>query len=72
MDSTTEADGRTRIKVEKNSSIEAISVPGLLSRIARAYPEHIALVSRPEPSGKKISYTYKFVTNILMHLIIIS
>ncbi|XP_043474001.1 very long-chain-fatty-acid--CoA ligase bubblegum isoform X2 [Leptopilina heterotoma] len=63
VDSTTEPDGRTRIKVEKNSSIEAISVPGLLTRIARAYPEHTALVSRPEPSGKKISYTYKEYEN---------
>lgn len=61
MDTTTAANGRIRIKVEKNNVIESISVPGLLKKIAKNYPENIALVSRPEPSGKRISYTYKFV-----------
>ncbi|XP_051175143.1 very long-chain-fatty-acid--CoA ligase bubblegum isoform X1 [Leptopilina boulardi] len=59
VDTTTAANGRIRIKVEKNNVIESISVPGLLKKIAKNYPENIALVSRPEPSGKRISYTYK-------------
>lgn len=59
VDTTSDASGRIRIKVEKDVAIEPISVPGLLKKIAKTFPEHVALISRPEPNGKRISYTYK-------------
>ncbi|KAF7405424.1 hypothetical protein HZH66_004330 [Vespula vulgaris] len=57
---TTEANGRIRIQLgEDINATLPVSVPGVLSAIAKKYPDQIALVSRPGPDGTNTIYTYK-------------
>lgn len=59
---TTEANGRIRIQLgEDINATLPVSVPGVLSAIAKKYPDQIALVSRPGPDGTNTTYTYKLV-----------
>ncbi|CAK9830889.1 Long-chain-fatty-acid--CoA ligase ACSBG2 [Anthophora retusa] len=57
----TKPDGRVRIRLRKedNDSNLPVSVPGLLSRIAKSYPDHVAIVSRPDIMGERKKYTYR-------------
>ncbi|CAK9800207.1 Long-chain-fatty-acid--CoA ligase ACSBG2 [Anthophora plagiata] len=59
--SSTKLDGRVRIRLRKedNDSSLPVSVPGLLSRIAKNYPDHVAIISRPDITGERKTYTYK-------------
>ncbi|KOC68404.1 Long-chain-fatty-acid--CoA ligase ACSBG2 [Habropoda laboriosa] len=54
-------DGRVRIQLKKedNDSSPPLSVPGLLSSIAKKHPNHVALVSRCDTMGKRKKYTYR-------------
>lgn len=63
MDYTTEPDGRVRISLDEEgpNSREPISIPGLLTKIAKTYPDQIAMVSRPDDNGKRTTFTYKLV-----------
>ncbi|XP_017763561.1 PREDICTED: very long-chain-fatty-acid--CoA ligase bubblegum isoform X2 [Eufriesea mexicana] len=58
---TTKPDGRVRIELneEYSNSEPPISIPGLFSKIAKTYPDHIALVSRPDAENHSKTYTYK-------------
>ncbi|XP_018348118.1 PREDICTED: long-chain-fatty-acid--CoA ligase ACSBG2-like [Trachymyrmex septentrionalis] len=57
-DTTCNADGRVRIKLDNNSYLP-VSIPGVLTRTAKLYPDHIALVSRPDANGKRTTYTFQ-------------
>ncbi|CAD6224814.1 GSCOCG00005566001-RA-CDS [Cotesia congregata] len=61
VDTTWEPNGRVRIKYDRENfnSREFISVPGLLMRTAKKYPDHVALVSRVGVDGKRRTYTYR-------------
>ncbi|XP_043283437.1 very long-chain-fatty-acid--CoA ligase bubblegum-like isoform X2 [Venturia canescens] len=60
VDSTSEANGRVRIKYEKcDRNHDVISVPGLLMKTAKEYGDHPALVSVPGPDGRRKTWTYK-------------
>ncbi|XP_014609244.1 PREDICTED: long-chain-fatty-acid--CoA ligase ACSBG2 isoform X1 [Polistes canadensis] len=60
VDVTTEANGRVRIQLgEDINATLPISIPGLLSSIAKKYPDHLALVSQPGLDGTNTTYTYK-------------
>ncbi|XP_036139807.1 very long-chain-fatty-acid--CoA ligase bubblegum [Monomorium pharaonis] len=61
VDSTCDANGRVRIKLDSNgpNSCMPISIPGLLTKTAKLYPNHIALVSRPDDNGKRTMYTFQ-------------
>ncbi|XP_033218874.1 very long-chain-fatty-acid--CoA ligase bubblegum-like isoform X2 [Belonocnema kinseyi] len=65
LDTTSDADGRVRIKLDSEgpNSHEPISVPGLLSRTVKTYPNQIALVTRAGPDGKRKSFTYREYEN---------
>lgn len=58
---TTEPHGcvRIRLNCEGVNSAPPISVPGLLSSVAKKYPDQIALVSRSDENGQRKKYTYK-------------
>ncbi|XP_046814921.1 very long-chain-fatty-acid--CoA ligase bubblegum isoform X1 [Vespa crabro] len=57
---TTEANGRIRIQMgEGINATLPTSIPGLLSGIAKKFPDQIALVSRPGLDGTNTTYTYK-------------
>ncbi|XP_018376154.1 PREDICTED: long-chain-fatty-acid--CoA ligase ACSBG2-like [Trachymyrmex cornetzi] len=60
-DSTCNADGRVRIKLDSNesNSYQPVSIPGALTKTAKLYPNHIALVSRPDVNGKRATYTFQ-------------
>ncbi|KAG5328577.1 ACBG2 ligase, partial [Acromyrmex charruanus] len=60
-DITCNADGRVRIKLDNNgsNSYQPESIPGVLTRTAKLYPDHIALVSRPDVNGKRTTYTFQ-------------
>ncbi|XP_018376152.1 PREDICTED: very long-chain-fatty-acid--CoA ligase bubblegum-like isoform X2 [Trachymyrmex cornetzi] len=59
-DTTCNADGRVRIKLDSNesNSYQPVSIPGVLTKTAKIYPDHIALVSRPDVNGKRTTYTF--------------
>ncbi|XP_072752863.1 very long-chain-fatty-acid--CoA ligase bubblegum [Anoplolepis gracilipes] len=61
VDTACEANGRVRIKLDKNgcNSCVPISIPGVFTKTANLYPNHIALVSRPDVNGKRTTYTYR-------------
>lgn len=61
VDTTCEADGKIRIKLDKNgyNSSMPMSVPGVFTKTTNLYPDHIALVSRPGVDGKRTMYTYR-------------
>lgn len=53
---TSRADGRVKLIHEP---YEALSIPGLLSQMARKYAYHPALVSRPDQYGVRKVYNYE-------------
>ncbi|KMQ85684.1 long-chain-fatty-acid-- ligase acsbg2 [Lasius niger] len=61
VDITCEANGKTRIKLDKNghNSYMPVSIPGIFTKTANLYPDRIALVSRPAVDGKRTTYTYR-------------
>ncbi|XP_008544493.1 very long-chain-fatty-acid--CoA ligase bubblegum isoform X1 [Microplitis demolitor] len=61
VDTTWEPNGRVRIQYDKDDlkSREFISVPGLLMKTAKKYPDHLAMVSRVGVDGKRRTYTYR-------------
>ncbi|XP_036144018.1 very long-chain-fatty-acid--CoA ligase bubblegum-like isoform X2 [Monomorium pharaonis] len=61
VDSTCDANGRVRIKLGSNGpdSCMPVSVPGVLTKTAKLYPDHIALVSKPDANGKRTMYTFQ-------------
>ncbi|XP_014226106.1 very long-chain-fatty-acid--CoA ligase bubblegum isoform X1 [Trichogramma pretiosum] len=62
VDTTCEASGRVRLKLDGSidqDDFKPISVPGLLARTAARHPDHPALVSRPDATGKRTTYTYR-------------
>lgn len=59
IDKTWDANGRVRIKNDLSQPFEYISIPGLLKKTAKKYPDHVALVSRAGVDGKRTTYTYK-------------
>jgi hypothetical protein len=70
--STSEANGRVKIRFEENGvgAREPISVPGLLHKIAQEYPDHPALVSKGEDGHwKEISFKYEPQAIITLGLI---
>lgn len=63
-DVTVNADGRIRIPLgEGVNAISPVSVPGMLSRTAKKFPDHIAMVSRAGVDGTRTTYTYKEYEN---------
>ncbi|XP_012055637.1 PREDICTED: very long-chain-fatty-acid--CoA ligase bubblegum-like [Atta cephalotes] len=67
IDTTCNADGRVRIKLDSNgsNSFMPISIPGVLTRTAKLYPNHIALVSRPDTNGKRTTYTFQEYESVI-------
>ncbi|CAD1476724.1 unnamed protein product, partial [Heterotrigona itama] len=59
---TTKADECVRIQLS-NDSLKPISIPGLLSRTAKKYSNHVALVERPDKTGRRKTYTYSEYEN---------
>lgn len=61
VDTTCEASGKVRIKLDKNgsNSYMPVSIPGVFTKTANRYPDHIALVSSPDSNGKRTIYTYR-------------
>ncbi|KAK0162315.1 hypothetical protein PV327_008662 [Microctonus hyperodae] len=61
MDRVWEPNARVRIKydIEDKKLAEYISVPGLLMKTAKTYPDRVAMISRAGVDGKRRSYTYK-------------
>ncbi|EFN72902.1 Long-chain-fatty-acid--CoA ligase ACSBG2 [Camponotus floridanus] len=61
VDTTCEAKGKVRIKLDKNgyNSCIPMSIPGVFMKTANRYPDHIALVSSPGIDGKRTMYTYR-------------
>lgn len=58
----TEPNGRVTIKLNSEDGVRSMppeSVPGLLSKIASTYSDHIAFVTRPDANGNRKSYTYR-------------
>ena len=69
VDTTTEANGRVRIKFHKNEPRpEIISIPGLLMRSAKKFANETALISCPGVDGTRKSWTYKFVLTLIYSL----
>ncbi|XP_076751867.1 acyl-CoA synthetase bubblegum family member 1 isoform X2 [Xylocopa sonorina] len=58
---TTKQNSRVRIEMNNDglNSELPISVPGLLSRRAKEYPDRVALLARPNIMGQRKKYTYK-------------
>lgn len=58
---TTKPNGCVRITLNSNySEADApLSIPGLLSKIVAEYPNRVALVARPDATGKRREYTYR-------------
>jgi hypothetical protein len=63
-DTTCEANGRVRIKLDSNeyNKFMPLSIPGFFMKTANLYPDHIALVSAPDIDGKRITYTFQYVS----------
>ncbi|KYQ58785.1 Very long-chain-fatty-acid--CoA ligase bubblegum [Trachymyrmex zeteki] len=61
IDTTCNVDDRVRIKLDTNgpNSCMPVSIPGVLTRTAKLYPDHIALVSKPDANGKRTTYTFQ-------------
>ncbi|XP_014480935.1 PREDICTED: very long-chain-fatty-acid--CoA ligase bubblegum [Dinoponera quadriceps] len=59
VDTTCDAKGRVRIKLDGSNPYMTMSIPGIFSRTAQRYPDHIAMVSSPGPDGKRTTYTYR-------------
>ncbi|KYN09719.1 Long-chain-fatty-acid--CoA ligase ACSBG2 [Trachymyrmex cornetzi] len=61
VDTTYNVDGKVRIKLDSNgpNSCMPVSIPGVLTRTAKLYPDHIALVSTPDANGKRTTYTFQ-------------
>ncbi|XP_025073440.1 very long-chain-fatty-acid--CoA ligase bubblegum-like [Pogonomyrmex barbatus] len=66
-DITCEANGRIRIKLDSNgcNSCMPLSIPGVFTKTAKLYPDHIALVSRPDSNGKRTTYTFQEYESIV-------
>ncbi|XP_011062484.1 PREDICTED: long-chain-fatty-acid--CoA ligase ACSBG2-like [Acromyrmex echinatior] len=66
-DTTCNPDGRVRIKLDNNgsNSYQPESIPGVFTRTAKLYPDHIALVSRPDVNGKRTTYTFQEYESIV-------
>lgn len=60
-DTVCNSNGRIRIKLDSNglNSYMPVSIPGVLSRTEKRYPDHIAMVSRPGLDGKRTTYTFQ-------------
>ncbi|XP_020293396.1 very long-chain-fatty-acid--CoA ligase bubblegum [Pseudomyrmex gracilis] len=60
-DTVCNSNGRIRIKLDSSglNSYMPVSIPGVLSRTAKRYPDHIAMVSRPGLDGKRTTYTFQ-------------
>ncbi|XP_077275861.1 acyl-CoA synthetase bubblegum family member 1 isoform X1 [Temnothorax americanus] len=60
-DVTCNADGRVRIKLDSNgpNSYTPVSIPGVLIKTAKLYPDHIALVSKLDVNGQRTMYTFQ-------------
>ncbi|KYN09718.1 PREDICTED: very long-chain-fatty-acid--CoA ligase bubblegum-like [Trachymyrmex cornetzi] len=67
IDATCNAGGRVRIKLDSNGSNSCmpVSIPGVLTRTAKLYPDHIALVSRPDVNGKRATYTFQEYESVI-------
>ncbi|KAK2580669.1 hypothetical protein KPH14_007772 [Odynerus spinipes] len=60
VDSTVDRDGRVRILLgEGDNAVLPVSIPGVLSKTAKKYPNQIAMISRPGLDGTRTTYTYK-------------
>lgn len=59
---TTKVDEYVRIQLS-NDSLKPISIPGLFSRTAKKYANHIALVARPDKTGRRKTYTFSEYEN---------
>ncbi|XP_011874843.1 PREDICTED: very long-chain-fatty-acid--CoA ligase bubblegum isoform X2 [Vollenhovia emeryi] len=54
-------DGRVRIKLDitgPNSHMPT-SIPGVFTKTAKLYPDHIAMVSKPDANGNRTTYTFQ-------------
>ncbi|KAL6266397.1 hypothetical protein P5V15_003250 [Pogonomyrmex californicus] len=62
-----EANGRIRIKLDSNgcNSCMPLSIPGVFTKTAKLYPDHIALVSRADSNGKRTTYTFQEYESIV-------
>ncbi|XP_071575052.1 very long-chain-fatty-acid--CoA ligase bubblegum [Temnothorax nylanderi] len=60
-DVTCNADGRVRIKLDSNgpNSYTPVSIPGVFTKTAKLYPDHIALVSKLDVNGQRTMYTFQ-------------
>lgn len=61
VDTTWEANGRVRIKLDNNgfNSVTPVSIPGTFMKTVKRYPNHIAFVSSPDDKGKRTTYTFQ-------------
>ncbi|XP_011347791.1 long-chain-fatty-acid--CoA ligase ACSBG2 [Ooceraea biroi] len=61
VDTTCEANGRIRIKLDNNgcNSFPPASIPGTFTKTAKRFPNNVALVSRPDVNGERTTYTYQ-------------
>ncbi|XP_071654143.1 long-chain-fatty-acid--CoA ligase ACSBG2 isoform X2 [Temnothorax longispinosus] len=60
-DVTCNADGRVRIKLDSNgpNAYTPVSIPGVFTKTAKLYPDHIALVSKLDVNGQRTMYTFQ-------------
>ncbi|XP_011062482.1 PREDICTED: very long-chain-fatty-acid--CoA ligase bubblegum-like isoform X1 [Acromyrmex echinatior] len=67
VDTTCNVDGKVRIKLDSNelNSYMPVSIPGVLTRTAKLYSDHIALVSAPDANGKRTTYTFQEYESIV-------
>ncbi|KAG5326761.1 ACBG2 ligase, partial [Acromyrmex heyeri] len=67
VDITCNVDGKVRIKLDSNepNSYMPVSIPGVLTRTAKLYSDHIALVSAPDANGKRTTYTFQEYESIV-------
>ncbi|XP_011299944.1 very long-chain-fatty-acid--CoA ligase bubblegum isoform X2 [Fopius arisanus] len=60
VDTTHEANGRVRIKANpEDGPVVPLSVPGLLMRVAKHYPDRPALIARVGVNGSRETWTYR-------------
>ncbi|XP_070524552.1 very long-chain-fatty-acid--CoA ligase bubblegum isoform X2 [Cardiocondyla obscurior] len=60
-DTACSPDDRIRIKLDNNgpNSFTPVSIPGLFTKTAKLYPDHIAMVSRSDANGRRTTYTFQ-------------
>ncbi|KYN01489.1 Long-chain-fatty-acid--CoA ligase ACSBG2 [Cyphomyrmex costatus] len=60
-DTTCNVDGKVRIKLDSNgpNSCMPLSIPGVFMKTVKLYPDHIAIVSKPDNNGKRTMYTFR-------------